>query len=108
MSNLTRNSVFGRDFNLHQKIDSTTGQLIATEYTLITANGDRYDMKTSFHPTRTGMNMYIWLAAHVHIGTPGLPVTQTQPAIHDNILTRIDNTLAQINSYHSSLGASGK
>ena len=103
MSNLSRNSVFGRDFNLHQKIDNTTGQLIAAEYMLIEANGDRYDMRTSFNST----SMHIWLGAHVISGISGLPGVPLQPTppTNDNILTRIDKALAQINSYRSSLGA---
>lgn len=103
VSNLSRNAVFGRDFNLHQKIDNTTGQLIASEYMLITANGDRYDMTTSFNST----SMHIWLSGHVTSGIPGLPgvLLQPTPATNDNILTRIDKALAQINSYRSSLGA---
>lgn len=107
LSDLSRNAVFGQDFYLHQKIDNTTGQLITTEYTLITANGDRYDMVTTITPTSAGDNLYIWLGAHV-VGNPGLPNVPLHPtaASNNNILVRIDNALAQVNGYRSKLGAS--
>lgn len=43
-SGLTPQSVFGVDYQLHQKIDNSTGQIIAGEFVLITANNDRYDI----------------------------------------------------------------
>lgn len=104
-SGLTRQSVFDVDFKLHQKIDNTTGQIIAGEYILATGNNDYYTI--SWHPRTPASGIS---EANIHIvtgyrGTAGLPSTQPQPVINDNILTRIDNALSQVNDFRSTLGA---
>ncbi|WGO82640.1 flagellin [Arsenophonus apicola] len=106
-SGLTPQSIFGVDYQLHQKIDNLTGQIIAGEFVLMTANNGRYDITMHARTMASGSSQ-----ARIHLlrnnqGTAGLPgvLLQPTPATNDNILTRIDNALAQINSYRSSLGA---
>ncbi|HGJ5868072.1 flagellin [Arsenophonus nasoniae] len=106
-SGLTPQSVFGVDYQLHQKIDNSTGQIIAGEFVLITANNDRYDITMHARTMASGSSearIYLIRSNQGVAGSPNVPLHPT-PASNDNILTRIDKALAQVNSYRSSLGA---
>lgn len=106
-SGLTQQSVFGVDYQLHQKIDHSTGQIIAGEFVLITANNDRYDINMLSRTLSSGLSEARIFLITNNKGVAGSPnvLLHPTPASNDNILTRIDKALAQINSYRSSLGA---